>query len=35
MADCVICVTFELHVRIFPAHPAIERVVKEKIRNTG
>jgi hypothetical protein len=32
MADSVICVTFELHVRIFPAHPKIERVVKEKIR---
>src|ERR1017187_8935924 len=32
MADSVICVTFELHVRIFPAHPEIERVVKEKIR---
>jgi len=35
MADSIICVTFELHVRIFPAHPEIERVVKKRFANTG
>jgi hypothetical protein len=34
MADGVIGVAFERDVRELPVHPAVERVVKKKIRGT-